>query len=95
MPESYVDPAPANEDVDHLVATWDANAPEDYRGLLEAPSLTKLSQTGEDYAGRWVWDDRKGQYIDRKTGRPLSNADLHRVFSAFVESFTRRRGRNA
>lgn len=92
MPESYVDPAPTDEEIDQLIATWDANVPADYRGLLESPSLTKLSQTGEEYNGRWVWDDRNKQYIDRRTGRPLSQTELHRIFSGFVRSYTRRRG---
>lgn len=95
VPESYVDPAPTSTEIDQLVATWNSNVPAEYRDLLEAPSLTKLSLTGEKYNGRWVWDDKNKKYIDRKTGKPMSRAEMHAVFSSFVRSYTRRRGRNA
>lgn len=92
---SYVDPAPTNEEVDSLIAVWNANVPPEYRGMLEAPSLTMLASTDSKYTGRWVWDDQNKAYIDRKTGSTVTTQKLHQIFSGFIRSYTSRRGSNA
>lgn len=88
--ESYIDPAPTVEETDAMVMLWDQYAPAKYKGLLRAQNKRLLEQTGEKPVGNWLWDDKTKQYIEVRTGRPLSRMELHRALSAFTEQFASR-----
>lgn len=88
--ETYLDPAPTEDEVNALVVLWDLYAPMQYMGLLRAQNKSVLEQTGSKPTGRWIWDDTKKQYIEVSTGRTLSRMELHRAFSAFSQAYASR-----
>ena len=91
IPDTYIDPAPNEEEMDRLVELWNIYAPRQYRGLLEAKSKTLLEQTEEKFNGPFIWDDIQKKYVETKTGRVISRQELHQAFSAFVRNYANRR----
>ena len=68
-PVKNIDP-PSEQEIDELIAAWDANAPLFYRGLLSAGSPSS----------RFDYDRANMVYIVRETGRRLSRDEVNAVF---------------
>lgn len=87
---NYVDPAPAEDEVNGLVALWDLFAPPEYTGMLRAENKTVLEQTGQKPKGRFIWDDQIKRYIRVETGRVITRKELHIAYSEFVRAYADR-----
>lgn len=88
--DSYEEQIPVESEVMELVSTWDEFAPVGYKGLLSAENLTVLEQTGQKPKAKFIWDDVRKRYIEVRTGRVLTRADLHQALSSFVDAYSKR-----
>lgn len=66
---------PSEEEIDKYIASWNANCPPYFRGLLESQSANDPGATS-----RFVYDRTRMRYIHRKTGRVIPQGEINRAF---------------
>lgn len=77
LPKANEIATPSEEEVNKVIARWNANCPPFYVGLLEAQSINEKNPTA-----RFLYDRAKMQYTHRKSGRVLSASEIRKAFIA-------------
>jgi hypothetical protein len=75
---------PSQQDIDLIVANWDAYAPAKYRGMLSARPIGT-----DDPKARWFYDDQRGRYISR-AGNVVTPQELRLAYLAYQKAINSR-----
>jgi hypothetical protein len=76
---------PTIDEMNIIVAKWDANCPPYYKGLMETQPVTMANPTA-----KFLWDKTTMHYIDRRTGRVLTRKEIKDAFIAYNEKVSGR-----
>lgn len=66
---------PSQQEQDAVIASWNANCPLFYVGLMEADSIDSKNSKA-----RFLYDKLNLRYVHRKTGRVLTQHEVNRAF---------------
>lgn len=70
---------PSTEEIDALIARWDANCQPYYRGLLRSqPKGTKGATS------KFLFDKQTGIYYERKSGRKLTRKEITDAHTSYL-----------
>lgn len=87
--DTFVEPAPTEEEITNLLFLWDTYAPPQYKGLLAARHTGVIAQTGER-PGRFVYDDDRQCLVEVETGRVISRNEVRLAYQQFVRNYANR-----
>lgn len=82
LPDAKDIPAPSAEQIDRFVASWDANVPEKWRGLLDAKPV---GWTGTPNP-RFYYDEIRRVTIRASNGRVVTAAEKRAAYLAYMQA---------
>jgi hypothetical protein len=78
-------PAPTQQELDLLIANWNAYAPPKYRGMLEARPVGT-----DDPKALWFYNPIRRRYIHARNGRIVTVDELRKAFLSFQDAMSKR-----
>jgi len=77
-------PPPTQDEINIIIAKWNANCPPAYVGLMEAQLITEPNPTA-----KFLYDKAKMIYIHRKTGAVLTRKEVNEAFLYFSDRMSK------